>query len=151
VTGKLGLAAFQAPIQARGSDPGRASTDPPLLVALWLFAWQNGIGNGRELDRLCRESRRAGTLRGGAAEGLTHASASARRKWTRKRKPTATRPSSALPPSGFASHAARDVANGCEPRGERVKHAIRSQALWLSQDDRWNRYWSARRAYPNAA
>lgn len=52
---RLDLTAFYAKIAARGSDPGRAATDPRLLVALWLYAAVDGVGNGRELDRLCRE------------------------------------------------------------------------------------------------
>jgi len=34
----LDLSAFYVPIGARGSDPGRAATEPKLLVALWLYA-----------------------------------------------------------------------------------------------------------------
>jgi len=32
---------------------GRAGTDPRILLALWLYATIEGIGNARELDRLC--------------------------------------------------------------------------------------------------
>ena len=55
VVERLDLSLFHAAIAARGSDPGRAATDPRLLVALWLYAAVEGVGNGRELDRLCRE------------------------------------------------------------------------------------------------
>ena len=55
VVERLDLSAFYAPIVARGSEPGRAATDPKLLVGLWLYAAVDGVGNGRELDRLCRE------------------------------------------------------------------------------------------------
>lgn len=51
----LDLSAFYAPLRARGSDPGRAAIDPQILTALWLYAAVDGIGNGRKLDRLCRE------------------------------------------------------------------------------------------------
>lgn len=54
VVQRLELSAFYAVIEARGSEPGRAATDPRLLVALWLYAAVEGVGNGRELDRLCR-------------------------------------------------------------------------------------------------
>lgn len=54
VVGKLDLSAFYEPLQARGSEPGRSATDPKLLVALWLYAATEGVGNGRELDRLCQ-------------------------------------------------------------------------------------------------
>lgn len=55
VVEQLDLSGFYGPIAARGSDPGRAATDPKLLVALWLYAAVDGVGNGRKLDRLCRE------------------------------------------------------------------------------------------------
>lgn len=55
VVQRLDLSAFYAAISARGSDPGRAATDPRLLVALWLYATVEGVSNGRELDRLCGE------------------------------------------------------------------------------------------------
>jgi transposase len=55
VVKKLDLSAFYAAIAARGSDPGRAATDPALNVSLWLYAAVEGVGNGRELERLCRE------------------------------------------------------------------------------------------------
>jgi transposase len=54
VVERLDLSAFYEPIEARGSDPGRAATDPKLLVALWLYAAVDGVGNGRKLDRLCQ-------------------------------------------------------------------------------------------------
>ncbi len=55
VVEQLDLSAFYEPIVARGGDPGRAATDPKLLVALWLHAAVDGVGNGRRLDRLCCE------------------------------------------------------------------------------------------------
>ena len=54
VTGRLDLSRFYAQIEARGADPGRPAIDPRLLVALWLFAYLEGVGNGRELERLCQ-------------------------------------------------------------------------------------------------
>jgi transposase len=52
---KLDLGGFHEAIDARGATPGRAATDPRLLVALWLFAATEGVGNGRRLARLCDE------------------------------------------------------------------------------------------------
>lgn len=49
----LDLSAFYGDIAARGSDPGRPAIDPKILVALWLYAATDGLGNGRELARLC--------------------------------------------------------------------------------------------------
>jgi transposase len=47
------LSAFLAIVAARGERPGRAATDPKVLIGLWLFAYTQGVGRGRELDRLC--------------------------------------------------------------------------------------------------
>lgn len=55
VVEQLDLSAFYEGIVARGSDPGRAATDPRLLVGLWLYAAVDGVGNGRKLARLCGE------------------------------------------------------------------------------------------------
>ncbi len=55
VVERLDLSAFCDGIVARGGRPGRNATDPKLLVALWLYAAVDGVGNGRKLDRLCRE------------------------------------------------------------------------------------------------
>jgi transposase len=54
VTEKLDLSVLYAAIEARGSEPGRAAIEPRLLVALWLLAYSEGVGNGRELERLCQ-------------------------------------------------------------------------------------------------
>jgi transposase len=54
-TCRLYLSDFYAGIEARGEAPGRAATDPRLLIALWLFGAIEGIGNGRKLARLCAE------------------------------------------------------------------------------------------------
>jgi transposase len=67
VVERMDLSAFYASITARGSDPGRAATDPKLLVGLWLYAAVDGVGNGRELDRLCREHDAYKWLCGGVA------------------------------------------------------------------------------------
>jgi transposase len=50
------LTRFLQAIRARGERPGRAATDPQLLIALWLYAAIEGIGCGRQLARLCTES-----------------------------------------------------------------------------------------------
>jgi transposase len=49
----LDMKAFSITIAARGSEPGRAATDPRILVSLWLFAAIDGVGSGREIARLC--------------------------------------------------------------------------------------------------
>jgi transposase len=59
------LSLFLQRIRARGRRPGRAATDPQVLVALWLYATIDGIGCGRQLARLCIESDPYKWLRGG--------------------------------------------------------------------------------------
>ena len=67
VVDRMDLSAFYDEIEARGSSLGRSATDPRILIALWLYATQNGVGSGRELDRLCREHAAYRWLRGGVA------------------------------------------------------------------------------------
>jgi transposase len=50
------LTLFLEEIRARGTRPGRAATDPQLLIALWLYAAIDGIACGRKLAKLCLES-----------------------------------------------------------------------------------------------
>ena len=47
------LSAFLDAVLARGESPGRPTTDPRILIGLWLYAYTNNVGTGRELDRLC--------------------------------------------------------------------------------------------------
>jgi transposase len=55
VAQRLDLSGFEAALKARGEAPGRAATDPRLLVALWLWAATQGVGSAREVARLCEE------------------------------------------------------------------------------------------------
>ena len=64
---RLDLSQFYAPIRAREGEVGRDSTDPRLLVALWLWAATDGVGSARELARLCTESRPYQWLCGGVS------------------------------------------------------------------------------------
>ena len=52
---KLDLSAFYEPIKAVVDRPGRPTTDPEVLLALWLLATVEGIGSARRLARLCEE------------------------------------------------------------------------------------------------
>jgi len=54
VVERLDLSLFYDAIRARGSQPGRAATDPKVLVALWVYATAEGVGSARQLDRLCK-------------------------------------------------------------------------------------------------
>jgi transposase len=56
VVGLLNLERFYEGIKAREGEVGRDTTDPRLLVALWLYAATRGVGSARELARLCTES-----------------------------------------------------------------------------------------------
>jgi transposase len=67
VSGALDLSAFYESIKARAGVVGRDSTDPRMMMALWLYATVRGIGSARELDRLCRESRPYQWLCGGVS------------------------------------------------------------------------------------
>jgi len=53
VVERMDLSAISDQIEARGSSPGRAATDPRLLVALMLFAAIEGIGSCREIAERC--------------------------------------------------------------------------------------------------
>jgi len=47
------LSQLQASILSVEGRAGRDSTDPRILLALWLLATLKGVGSARELDRLC--------------------------------------------------------------------------------------------------
>jgi transposase len=64
---RLDLGGFYAAIKAREGEVGRDTTDPRLLVALWLYGATDGVGSARELDRLCKESRPYQWLCGGVS------------------------------------------------------------------------------------
>jgi hypothetical protein len=53
---KLDVSKFYECIKAREGGAGRNTTDPRLLVSLWLYACIRGIGSARELARRCAES-----------------------------------------------------------------------------------------------
>jgi transposase len=50
---RLDLSAYYDAIQSRGATAGRPATDPKILLALWLYATIEGVGSGRQLERLC--------------------------------------------------------------------------------------------------
>ena len=56
VVDQLDLSAFYELIKAREGVAGRNSTDPRLLISLWLYACTDGVGSARELKKLCKES-----------------------------------------------------------------------------------------------
>jgi transposase len=56
VVEKLDVSRFCAAIRAREGSAGRDSTDPRLLISLWLYGCIRGIGSARELARRSEES-----------------------------------------------------------------------------------------------
>lgn len=54
LTGNLDLGKFYEPILARGRGPGAPATDPRILLALWLLATSEGVGDASEVARLCK-------------------------------------------------------------------------------------------------
>ena len=56
VVERLDVSGFYATIKAREGVAGRDTTDPRLLVGLWLYACVRGIGGARELARQCEEN-----------------------------------------------------------------------------------------------
>ena len=52
---KLDLSAFYGSIKATLDRLGRSTTDPQVLLAVWLLATVEGIGSARRLARLCQE------------------------------------------------------------------------------------------------
>jgi transposase len=53
--GKLNLDAFYGSIKAVLDGPGRPTTDPQVLLAVWLLATVEGVGSARHLARLCSQ------------------------------------------------------------------------------------------------
>lgn len=63
---ELDLSSFHEPIKAREGASGRDSTDPRILVSLWLYASTRGVGSARRGSWIgC--ARRAGRTSGCAA------------------------------------------------------------------------------------
>ncbi len=62
---EMELDGFYARIKAVLDRPGHPASDPQVLLALWVYATVEGVGRGRELDRLCHEHDAYRWLRGG--------------------------------------------------------------------------------------
>ena len=62
---ELDLTPLYAGIRAVEGHPGRPATDPRILVALWLYATDEGIGKARELMRRCDDCDPYKWFRGG--------------------------------------------------------------------------------------
>ena len=55
ILGQMDLTAVYGSIRAVLDGPGRPTTDPQVLLALWLLATTEGVGSARQLARLCEE------------------------------------------------------------------------------------------------
>jgi transposase len=51
LTGQLNLEPFLAALKTREGQAGREAWDPRLLVSLWVYAYSEGIGSAREIER----------------------------------------------------------------------------------------------------
>jgi len=65
LAGELDLTPLYAAIKAVEGHAGRPAIDPQILVALWLYATDEGIGSARELTRRCYDCDPFKWLRGG--------------------------------------------------------------------------------------
>jgi transposase len=52
---RLDLSPFYASIKSVLGRAGHPTTDPQVLLALWLFATSEGVGSARQIARLCKE------------------------------------------------------------------------------------------------
>jgi transposase len=62
---RVDLSAFYASIKSVEGHAGHPTTDPQVLLALWLYATSEGVGSARQIDRLCKEHDAYGWLCGG--------------------------------------------------------------------------------------
>lgn len=67
VVERLDLSSYYEEIRSRGDQAGRPATDPAILLALWLYATTDGVGSGRELERLCAQDAAYRWICGGVA------------------------------------------------------------------------------------
>jgi transposase len=51
--GKLDLSSYTKHIRAVEGLAGRPSLDPQLLISLWIYAYSQGVGSARAIERLC--------------------------------------------------------------------------------------------------
>lgn len=63
---KTDLSQFYAEIQAVLGGPGRPTTDPAVLMGLWVLATIDGVGSARHLARLCESDDAYRWMAGGA-------------------------------------------------------------------------------------
>ncbi len=52
--GQLNLESYYQTIKVVEGEAGRCSTDPRLLISLWLYAYSRGVSSAREIERQCQ-------------------------------------------------------------------------------------------------
>ena len=52
LTGRMDLSGFTEPLRTAQGQSGRPAWDPRLLVSLWVYAYSEGIGSAREIERV---------------------------------------------------------------------------------------------------
>ena len=65
--GVLDLSRLLVNIRAVEGVPGRNATDPRILLALWMWAFRDGVGSARAIDRLVRDHNVYRWLAGGVS------------------------------------------------------------------------------------
>jgi transposase len=53
LTGRLDLRSYYEEIEAMEGAAGRPAMDPRLMVALWVYAYSEGVSSARQISRLC--------------------------------------------------------------------------------------------------
>lgn len=51
--GRIDLSSYEEKIKSVEGNAGRPAYDPRLLVSLWIYAYSDGEGSAREIERLC--------------------------------------------------------------------------------------------------
>jgi transposase len=50
---RLDLNAFYQDIEVQEGAAGRSATDPQILIAIWIYAYSQGVSSARQIERLC--------------------------------------------------------------------------------------------------
>ena len=53
LSGRFDLDGFAAPLRSLEGEAGRPAWEPRLLVSVWIWAYSEGIGSAREIERQC--------------------------------------------------------------------------------------------------
>ena len=52
LVGKFNLDRFLSAIGSQMGEKGRPTTDPKMPISVWLYAYSEGVGTAREIERL---------------------------------------------------------------------------------------------------